>query len=195
MAANSYRRVLATFFLGAVLAACSSTSSGSNDTRSASSQVSPQSTSVVVPSSTSASTSGVVDVRTNAVTVYLAMWADMVEAGKTANYQSARLADHATSQALQVLYQGLLDAHNKKLVIKGQPTFSPSVTGVTPAVNPVAVTLSDCVDGTNWLNYTADGSLQDDTPGGKHRTTATVGRLNGRWLVTHLTVAGVGTCS
>jgi hypothetical protein len=130
-----------------------------------------------------------------AVQVYRAMWDDMVEAAKTANYQSPRLARHATSQALQLLYSGLLQAHQKNLVIRGQPTFRPRVTNAVPTAAPVAVSIEDCVDATNWLNYTHDGRLRNDNPGGKHRTIATVGLLNGHWIVTRLRIAEVGTCT
>ena len=75
-------------------------------------------------------------------------------------------------------------------MIKGQPRFAPNVTSTTPN----AVALTDCVDGTEWLNYGPDGNPQNDAPGGKHHTTATVGLVNGRWLVTQLAVGATGTC-
>jgi hypothetical protein len=135
------------------------------------------------------------NVRSVAVEVYLAMWADMVEAGQTADFQSPKLADHAASQALLLLSGSLRSAHEKNLVIKGQPALTPRAIGVTPASSPVAVSIVDCVDDTQWLNYTQDGRLQNTTPGGKHRTTATVGLLNRRWMVTRLQIGEVGTCT
>jgi hypothetical protein len=147
------------------------------------------------PQAGSPSASGSPDVRAIAVNVYLAMWADMVEAARTSNYASPRLADHAASQALQLLSGALRRAHDRQLVAQGTPRFSPQVTGVTPPEHPVAVSLRDCMDGTTWLNYRRDGQLQNDQPGGRHRATATVGFLDGRWLVTHLQIGEVGTCS
>ncbi|HEY6798310.1 MAG TPA: hypothetical protein VI248_26830 [Kineosporiaceae bacterium] len=134
------------------------------------------------------------DPRAVALATYRAMWADMVEAGKTADYQSPALARHAAQQALQLLVSGLYDAYKDNVVMKGQPTFDPQVTSLTPADHPVAVSISDCMDGTHWLNYKRTGELQDNTPGGRHRATATVGLLDGAWKVTHLQVQGVGTC-
>lgn len=122
------------------------------------------------------------------------MWADMVTAGRTADYESPALAKHAASQALQLLVSGLYQAHKKNLVIKGEPTLDPRVTALTPTDNPVAATIADCFDDTHWLNYKPNGQLQDDVPGGKHKTTATVGLLDGTWKVTKLQVQGVGTC-
>jgi hypothetical protein len=144
--------------------------------------------------SSSGSSSASPDVRAIAVDVYLAMWADMVEAAKTSDYASPRLTDHATSQALQLLSGALRKAHDQQLVAKGTPRFSPHVTGVTPQERPVAVSLEDCMDGSDWLNYRLDGTLQNDVPGGKHRATATVGYVDGRWMVTRLTIGEVGSC-
>jgi hypothetical protein len=200
MVANWLSRGLAACLAaGAVVAAagCSGSSSDAGRTPSVTSlgttSASSGTTSPPPASSTSASASP--DVRTTAVDVYLAMWADMVEAAKTSDYASPRLADHAAGQALQLLSGALRTAHDKKLVAKGTPRFSPKVTGLTPQVHPVAVSLQDCMDGSDWLNYRLDGQLQNDVPGGRHRATATVGFLNGRWVVTRLQIGEVGTCS
>jgi hypothetical protein len=134
-----------------------------------------------------------------AVQVYLAMWTDMVAAGKTADYRSPHLADHAASQALLLLSQGLLSDHQDGVVLKGQLTSSPHATGVSTVPGtpgPVAVSIVDCLDSTHWLEYNAsNGQLKDNKPGGKHLTTATVGLLNGTWKVTKLTIQDLGTCT
>src|SRR5689334_11805499 len=143
MVANRLSRGLAACLATGALAAatgCSTSASGGR----ASSSTSPGTTSATSattapPSATSTSTSP--DVRTIAVDVYLAMWADMVEAAKTSDYASPRLADHAAGQALQLLSGALRTAHDKQLVAKGTPRFSPKVTGLTPQVHPVAVSL------------------------------------------------------
>jgi hypothetical protein len=129
-----------------------------------------------------------------AVAVYKAMWDDVVAAATTADFQSPRLADHAASQALLLLSGSLRKANQQSLVIRGKPTLSPHVTAVAPSTRPVAVSILDCVDDSRWLNYTRDGRLQNKAPGGKHRTTATVGLLGGQWLVTRLQIGEVGTC-
>ena len=124
------------------------------------------------------------------------MWADMVEAAKTSNYSSPRLTAHAAGQALQLLYGGLRSASQDGIVTVGKPTFSPQVTAVTPTANPVAVTIVDCMDSSQWREFVAStGKPKDDQPGGKHRSTATVGLLQSTWKVTQLHVEGVGTCS
>ncbi|HEX2805473.1 MAG TPA: hypothetical protein VHN80_04825 [Kineosporiaceae bacterium] len=179
----------------ALTAACSGRSSEGGRSPAAT-------TATVVPTSfsTAASPSSVVsassgNVRAVAVEVYLAMWADMVEAGKTADFQSPRLARHAASQAWQLLYGGLRSAHQDGVVLRGEPTFAPQATGAIPAASPVAVSLVDCMDSTHWREYLASGQLKDNKPGGKHRATATVGLLDGIWKVTRLHVEDVGTCT
>jgi len=132
---------------------------------------------------------------TEALASYLAMWGDMVEAAKTANYSSPRLANHAMSQALQLLYGGLMSAHDDGVVILGKPLFAPMITETKPASDPVAVSLVDCMDGSDWLEYSAKtGKRRDGNPGGKHHATATVGKYLGVWKVATLKVDGPGTC-
>ena len=183
-----------------VMAACADPSSGpsagsSVDATRTSPPTAPSTAGVSTAGAVSTSPTGSPDVRTTAVAVYLAMWADMVEAAKTSDYTSPRLDDHAAAQALILLSGALRKAHDSQLVVKGTPRFSPRVIGQTPPVNPTAVSVQDCMDDSDWLNYRPDGRLQNDVPGGRHRATATVGFLNGRWVVTRLQIGEVGTCT
>jgi len=200
MATNRFRHALAVCLIASVAvpaAACSTSSPSASGPTSTLPTRTAASTSATAPSSTttSQSPSASRDVRTIAVEVYLAMWADMVEAAKTSDYTSPRLADHAAAQALLLLSGAPRRAHDSQLVAKGTPKFSPTVIGVTTPEHPVAVSLQDCMDDSGWLNYHLDGRLQNNVPGGRHRATATVGLLNGRWVVTRLETGEVGTCS
>ena len=171
-----------------LLSGCSASSSSTGATPAGSTGPSESTSAITSSSPTFAS------VETRALATYRAMWADMVTAGRTADYESPLLAKHAASQALQLLVSGLYEAHKKNVVIKGEPALNPRVTALTPADNPAAATIADCFDDSHWLNYKPNGQLQDDVPGGKHNTTATVGNLDGTWKVTRLQVQGVGTC-
>jgi hypothetical protein len=123
------------------------------------------------------------------------MWADMASAARTADYQSPRLARHAAGDALSQLSRGLYANKQHGIVAKGDPLTNPTVTSVTPTTSPTAVAISDCFDDSHWLNYiAATNELQNDIPGGKHATTATVSSVDGRWKVTALAVGVVGTC-
>jgi hypothetical protein len=123
------------------------------------------------------------------------MWEDMVAAAETADYQSPRLPEHASGNALSQLVRGLYANQEHGIVAKGDPVTQPKATSADPADAPTAVEITDCFDDSNWLNYVeATGALQDDVPGGKRATTATVSRVDGAWKVTELSVGAVGTC-
>ena len=123
------------------------------------------------------------------------MWKDMAVAALTADYQSPQLAQHAAGDTLSVLTRGLYTNQARGIVVKGQPLTHPTVTSLKPADKPTSAAISDCFDDTNWLNYmAATGALQNNVPGGRHQTTATVNDTGGSWKVTQLQVGGVGTC-
>jgi hypothetical protein len=123
------------------------------------------------------------------------MWADMASAARTADYQSPRLSRHATGDALSQLSQGLYANKQHGIVTKGNPVTNPTVSSVEPDTNRPSVAISDCLDGTHWLNYVAaTDELQNDTPGARHSTTATVALINGSWKVTELAIGQDGSC-
>jgi hypothetical protein len=134
--------------------------------------------------------------RAQALSTYRAMWRDWVVAGRTADYRSPTLADHAIGQALRLLVGGLHEANQQGVVIKGEPVLHPKVTALKPSTTrPSAAEITDCLDSARWLSYDKrTGELQDNTPGGHRRVTATVGNIAGSWKVTVLTVKGLGTC-
>lgn len=166
-------------------------SSCSGSGGSASQRTSPD-RSVVTRSSTPSAT----DVaRVDAVAAYNAMWQDMAAAALTADYQSPQLAQHAAGNALSLLVRGLYTNQRMGIVVKGQPVTHPTVTSLKPTGEPTSAAISDCFDDTNWLNYVAaTGALQNNVPGGRHRTTATVIDMGGSWKVTELQVGAAGTC-
>ncbi|MEU5437703.1 hypothetical protein AB0G73_30605 [Streptomyces sp. NPDC020719] len=120
----------------------------------------------------------------------------MAEAGKTSDWESARLARYATGDALSTISRGLYADHLNGLVSKGEPVNHPEVTKVDPAGNPTTVLISDCGDSTHWLRYRKDtGKLADDKPDGRRDITAEVKRQpDGGWKVTRFAVWGVGSC-
>lgn len=132
--------------------------------------------------------------RTAALAAYRAMWADMVVAARTADYQAPILADHASGNALALLVHGLAVNRQEGIVTRGQPTMDPQVVSVSPPANPTQVDIVDCFNDANWLNYKVSGGLQNNVPGGRHHTTATVTDTAGVWKVTELQVGAAGTC-
>ncbi|MFE6287854.1 hypothetical protein [Streptomyces sp. NPDC057877] len=125
-----------------------------------------------------------------AVVAYLAMWDDAVAAAKVSDAEHPRLDDHAEEGALQLLQHMMRENRQEGVVTRGRPEFAPVVTerGASEVV------IEDCADGSDWLQYTEDGALKDDVPGGHHRVDATVRRHGERWLVESLRIDAVGTC-
>lgn len=178
---------MALFAVGAVglgLTACSSSPSNA---------IAPT-TSSAAPSS-SARSSQVGQAKQAALVAYRGMWQDFVVAGTTSDWQSAALGQHAVGNALTNMTRSLFADHGKELVTKGEPTFAPTVSAVTPANDPTKITISDCADSTHWLKYKNNGQLENNTPGGRSGINAIVEKqTDGSWKVSDYGVHGVSSC-
>ncbi|MEV6445134.1 hypothetical protein [Amycolatopsis sp. NPDC051716] len=132
-----------------------------------------------------------------ATAAYVGMWSDMADAATTSDWQSPKLAQNATAEALQTISRSLYTDHYNGLVTKGRPVNHPSVQWAEPEENPTTVTIADCGDSTNWLKYRADnGQPADDGPGGHRRIEALVKKaVDGSWKVSTFAVHEVGSCS
>jgi hypothetical protein len=129
-----------------------------------------------------------------ALAAYQAMWANMVTAARTSDYQSPLLPEDASGNALSVLVQGLAKNQQQGIVTKGEPALHPQVTSLSPTGDPNQATISDCFDDTHWLEYRTSGGLVNNAPGGRRATTAILMKTNGTWKVTQLAVQATGTC-
>ena len=130
------------------------------------------------------------DTSAGAVSAYRAMWADLVSAARTSDFQSSRLSRHATGQTLSIFVQGLARDRLHGIVTRGAPAISPVVT----SYSPTRVTIEDCFDDTHWLEYKTSGGRAKNTPGGRRSTTAHLVRTSGTWKVSGLTIGKTGTC-
>ena len=167
----------------AALAAACSSSTGSS-TAAASTTASR-----VPTASASASTPGPA---AEALAAYAAMWKDIAEASKTADYQASYLPDHMSGAALQTVTGNIKLESKAGEIALGTPVLHPVVVSV--ASNSVA--LSDCLDDRAWLNYTDSTPPKpvDNVPGGFRSTTATVTDESGTWKVTEINSGADGTC-
>lgn len=132
----------------------------------------------------------------DALEAYQGMWQDFVVAGRTSDWQSPALSNHATGVALQNLSRGLYSDHYKGLVTKGEPVLNPSVSSAEPADVPTKIVVTDCGDSTNWLKYQKDtGEPADDEAGGRRLINAIVEKQSdGSWKVSDYGVHEVGSC-
>jgi hypothetical protein len=135
-------------------------------------------------STSSNPTVSVVDkAKQEALTAYRAMWQDFVTAGRTSDWQSPQLAQHATGIALQNLSRGLYADHQNGVVSKGEPVLEPAVSSVEPVTDPEKVVITDCGDSTNFLKYDKDTDRPvDNEPGGRQLINAVVElQADGSW--------------
>jgi hypothetical protein len=124
------------------------------------------------------------------------MWADFATAGRTSDWESPLLSQHATAYALQVIEKSLYTDHQNEVITKGAPVDHPMVKSLSPANDPTVVLISDCGDSSDWLKYDAKtGALVPGSPGGRQAITAEVRKqADGSWKVDQFAVEGTGTC-
>ncbi|MEV8015280.1 hypothetical protein AB0O76_02750 [Streptomyces sp. NPDC086554] len=125
-----------------------------------------------------------------ALTAYRAMWDDLAAAAVTSDAKHPRLKAHASGGALELLRYMMTQDRKKDVVTKGRLRLDPAVENGDAS----KVVIQDCADATAWLQYTKDGALENDVPGGHHRVDATVRQQGGAWRVDRLYIDQVGTC-
>jgi hypothetical protein len=131
-----------------------------------------------------------------AIAAYLGMWQDFVAAGRTSDWQSPLLGDHATGDALLQMSRGLYADHYNGLITRGAPVDHPVVKSATPAAAPSTVIISDCGDSSHFLKYYANsGQLASGADGGRRLIKAEALKgARGTWKVDRFAVEDVGTC-
>jgi hypothetical protein len=152
---------------------------------------SPSTTGTAPPTSTTPTKASVSD---QVIAAYRTMWADLVVAAETSDFQSPLLARHATGDALTLLVQGLARDRLHDIVTRGVTAHHPAVTSMSPAPDPTRATVTDCFDDSRWIEYTTDGQRAHNNPGGRRSTSADLVRTGGTWKVSQLTIAAIGTC-
>src|SRR5205823_977330 len=98
------------------------------------------------------------------------------------------LRRYATGDALKLVVGNLVIDRDQDKVAKGDVVLNPTVTALEPVDQPTQVTITDCVDATNWLEYKKSGELWNNEPGAKHHNTATVKLVDGAWKVSSFTL-------
>lgn len=155
----------------------------------------PETSSPPLPASSAPSTAGPASAtERDALVAYRGMWSAFVEAGKISDPDAADLRKYASDDALTLIVGALYANREQKEVILGEVLLDPQVTEVRPPDAPTEATILDCVNDEKWLEHKLSGGLVDEVPGGRHRTTATVKRVNGEWKVSAFTLERSGTC-
>jgi hypothetical protein len=130
-----------------------------------------------------------------ALAAYQGMISDWVQAALTSNYQDPILSDHMSGSALSQITGHLFIEQTEKVVVRGTPQLLDITYGqMVPASNPTEVLINSCFDAKSWLEYTTDGHLYNDVPGGRHKAQALVTDQGGTWKVDQYASQPVGTC-
>ena len=123
------------------------------------------------------------DPRPAILAAYRAHWADVIEAGKTTDWRSPRLDDHATGETLQTVRDNYRQLHADGEVVRGVVRLHPRVTSVQGSTAIV----DDCNDATDFLRYDAKTAA----PKEQRKTDiveakVTLRLINGAWLVSSI---------
>jgi hypothetical protein len=156
------------------------------------SSTTPATTSQTLPSAST--TPSVSRVTADVLAAYRTMWANLVTAAETSDYQSPLLSQHASGAALSLLVQGLARDQLHGIVTRGETIHYPRVTSLSPSGIPTRASIADCFDDTRWLEYKTSGGLAKNTPGGRRAAAADVVKTAGTWKVSQITVRATGTC-
>ena len=174
------RLVLLTVMLP--LAACS----GNSDAKDAAT-TNTTGQAATTPTST-ATTATTEDPEAAVLAAYRAFWADVVAAGKTADWQSPRLARHATGKVLARVRGQFRALDSQGFVALGTIKVSPRVVRLAGE----KATVQDCVDTSRFRRYDPKNKRWLDQLGGQpdgQRSTLTLDG-QGNWKVAESVVAG-----
>jgi hypothetical protein len=131
------------------------------------------------------------DAEAAVLAAYRAYWADVTAVGKTSNWQSPRLADHATGDALAQARATFHTLKARGLVALGTVDLRAKVL----SVKATAATLYDCNSTSNFLAYDAKtGALRDKSSGRRNGKTVTLRLQDGAWKVANVATE-VGRCA
>jgi hypothetical protein len=165
------------------LAACS----GDSDAKDASATSTTGQVTTTTPTST-ATTATTEAAETEVLAAYRAFWADVVAAGKTADWESPRLARHATGKVLARVRGQFRALDSQGFVALGTIKVSPRIIRLAAK----QATVQDCVDTSRFRRYDPKNKRWLDQLGGQpdgQRSTLTLdGQRN--WKVAESVVAG-----
>ena len=125
---------------------------------------------------------------TNAIlAAYRAHWADVIEAGKTADWRSPRLDDHATGEVLKTVRDNYRRIQADGEVVRGTVRLHPRIASIRGSTAIVR----DCNDVTDFIRYDAKtGAPREERKTDIAELEALLRLVNGRWLVSKTILKG-----
>lgn len=123
---------------------------------------------------------------------YRAYWDDVVAVGATADWQSPKLAQHATGQALAETRTFLQGLKAKGLVARGSVKVDAKVLSLSGS----RAVVYDCNSTSNFLAYDAKtGQLRDKSTGRSNGKTIAMERQSGSWKLAQVMATEPGRCT
>jgi hypothetical protein len=122
------------------------------------------------------------------------MWSDYDHDLATRNWQHPTIKDHATGQALMILYANVLADNHDGLVTRGEPVLYP-VAKLGPGADLQTAEVVDCADFSRVQKIVvATNTPQAAGPGGWHLVDANLVLKDGLWKVSALAMGTAGSC-
>jgi hypothetical protein len=126
------------------------------------------------------------------IAAYRAYWDDVVAVAATADWQSPRLAQHATGQALAETRTFLQGLKAKGLVVRGSVKVDAKVLSLSGS----RAVVYDCNSTSNFLAYDAKtGQLRDKSTGRSNGKTVAMERQSGSWKLAQVMATEPGRCT
>lgn len=137
------------------------------------------------------------DAVAGALATYNGYFAAYVTAAATADGPTAGIDRYAADPLRQQAHLALRAYANAGVVLRGKPANSPTVTAINVATSPYSVTLSDCVDASNWrpvVRKTGADATATNQPV-RHRVIVTVVEYpHGVWYVQQIVDSAEPAC-
>lgn len=154
-------------------------------------------TPIKVPASPSPSTDTDAEARKAVLSTYYDFMGEWHMASFDPGDQGAKLSDHASGQALDLVTKDVQRSRHEGTIGKGPLNFEPTVTRLDLQSHPVTAFIDDCVDATKYLKYSASSGQLVGTPNTDMRrqhVTAHLTESTGVWKVDELHIYQSGSC-
>jgi len=130
------------------------------------------------------------------LTVYQKMWDAQVKAYSSGTLKNAGLESVAADQALAKIKVTALYYQDHGTIMKGKPKLSPKVASISTGTDSDTVTITDCIDSTNYMQvYKKTGKPVGTVDSNRrHVATYTARTIATKWLITDFDIDRDRTC-
>jgi len=137
------------------------------------------------------------EARKTVLSIYYDFMGDWHMASFDPSDHGAKLADHASGQALDLITKDVQRSRREGTIGKGPLDFKPTVAQLDLHAQPATAFIDDCVDATKYLKYSASNGSPVGTPNTDMRrqhVTAHLVAVGGVWKVDEVHIYQLGSC-